>query len=352
MTIVAARDTFYVQNPARDLVFSNEPVDGTHGHSVLAQASADGIAQILPVASAGVSGVAVHIGSIGQQSDLKLRAQLLALEDLQTVDAWLVSGAELSSGWNLFGLSEPSVGLRRTLEFRLQVETPDGALPSLSVGGVQPVEAFQVRDAATGVPILKNSLAVQIWAGNPGQALSPQANYIPALPRQSEMVRGFSDLPVAPAVLEHAILANADQVSFGFKAVMPFPAEGAIGCHPPAEGMTIGLLPAACPPRAVRMAAKAFIDNTRAGGVDFAIVVAEDLAAASALFNETREQVEGEAFSGWKALTFGETAHLSAFSSERTETWRNVYFATRMSEPGCNDFSWAKFADFHAVTAA
>ncbi|CTQ57871.1 MAG: DUF6212 domain-containing protein [Roseibium album] len=332
-----------------DLVFSNEPAENPLNANVLASASRDGISQILPVPSSGVSGVSVHLDQPVGRQDLKLRAQLVTLEDLRIVDTWQISSGDLTTGWNIFGLSKSTAGLNRTLEFRLQVEDADEDVPLLSLGSLQPIEMFQVRDAANGMPVLKNSLALQVWGGIPGVSMPPSANYIPAQSQQVGLSEGFRDMPIAPGILEHASLANTDEVSFDFEAIMPLPAERAIGCHPPAEGITIGELPAACPPQIIRMSAKAFIDNSRAADIDFAIAVAGNLEAAKALFREQREQTVGEAFSGWKTVSFGESAHLSAFASEQVGAWQNVYFATRMNEAGGNDFAWAKFANFRAV---
>jgi len=334
-----------------DLIFTNEPAENPLNPNVLATASGDGISQILPVPSAGVSSVAVHVEHVGGRQDLRMRAQLITLEDQRIVETWQFTTGDLVSGWNNFGLSRSMAGLRRTLEFRLQIEQSDEDVPLLSVGGLQPIEMFQVRDASNGLPVLKNSLALQVWGGIPGVSMPSHANYIPAQSQQVGGNEGFDDVPVAPGILEHATLANSDEVSFDFEAIMPLPTERAIGCHPPAEGMTIGQLPAACPPQVIRMSAKAFIDNSRASDIDFALVVAKDQASAKDLFLEAREPSVGEAFSGWTSVTYGDTAHLSAFAAERVDVWQNVYFATRMSAAGGNDFAWEKFANFRAVVS-
>lgn len=349
----AAIESFLNRNGLQplDLVFSNEPAENPLNANVLASASQDGISQILPVPSSGVSGVSVHVDQPCARQDLKLRAQLVTLEDLRIVDSWQISSGDLAGGWNIFGLSKSTAGLNRTLEFRLQIEEADEDTPRLSLGSLQPIEMFQVRDASNGMPVLKNSLALQVWGGIPGVSMPSSANYIPAQSQQLSQGEGFRDMPIAPGILEHASLANSDEVEFDFEAIMPLPAERAIGCHPPAEGMTIGELPAACPPQIIRMSAKAFIDNSRAADIDFAIAVAGNLDAARALFREEREQTVGEAYSGWKPVSFGESAHLSAFASEQVGAWQNVYFATRMSEQGNNDFAWAKFTNFRAVVS-
>jgi hypothetical protein len=334
-----------------DLMFSNEPVENPLNPNVLASTPAEGISQILPVPSSGVSGVAIHVEQLAARQDLKLRAQLITMEDLRIVDTWQISSGDLSKGWNVFGLSRSTAGLRRTLDFRLQIEETEDEVPLLSVGSLQPLEMFQVRDAATDSPVLKSSLALQVWGGIPGVSMPAWANYLPAQSQEAGFEEGLKDVPIAPGILEHTSLANSDEVSFDFEAIMPLPSERAIGCHPPAEGMTIGQLPGACPPKLVRMSAKTFIDNTMASDIDFAMVVAQSLDAAKALFRQEREPAVGEAFSGWMTVTFGDTAHLSAFAGEQINVWQNVYFATRMTDPGENDFAWAKFANFRAVVS-
>ncbi|MET1412235.1 DUF6212 domain-containing protein [Roseibium sp. HPY-6] len=349
----AAIESFLNRNGLQplDLVFSNEPSENPSNANVLASSSREGISQILPVPSSGVSGVAIHVDQLAIRQDLKMRAQLVTLEDLRIVDTWQISSGDLTTGWNTFGLSKSTAGLNRTLEFRLQLEDAEEDTPLLSLGSLQPIEMFQVRDAANGMPVLKNSLAVQVWGGIPGVSMPPSANYIAAQSQQTSQSEGFRDMPITPGVLEHASLANSDEVTFDFEAIMPLPAERAIGCHPPAEGITIGELPAACPPQIIRMSAKAYIDNSRAADIDFAIAVAGSLEAAKALFREERQQTVGEAYSGWQTVSFGESAHLSAFASEQVGAWQNVYFATRMNEAGGNDFAWAKFANFRAVVS-
>lgn len=347
----AAIETFLSRHGLQplDLVFSNEPAESQPDADIFANASDDGISQVLPVASSGVSGVALHLDSQAARQDLVMRAKLIALEDLRVVDTWQIASGDLMAGWNVFGLSKSIAGLNRTLEFRLQVEETSEDVPRLSLGDPQPIEMFQVRDASNGMPLLKHSLALQVWGGIPGVAMPPSANYIPARSQQASAGEGFRDVPVAPGILEHATLANSDEVSFEFEAIMPLPTERAVGCHPPRKGITIGELPGACPPQTVRMSAKAFIDNSRSADIDFAIAVAADLEAAKAMFKGERQQAAGEAFSGWKTVSYGDSAHISAFASDQVITWQNVYFATRMSVSGRNAFAWAKFANFRAI---
>ena len=83
----AAIESFLNRNGLQplDLVFSNEPSENPSNANVLASASREGISQILPVPSSGVSGVSIHVDQLSIRQDLKMRAQLVTLEDLRIV---------------------------------------------------------------------------------------------------------------------------------------------------------------------------------------------------------------------------------------------------------------------------
>lgn len=325
-----------------ELAFSNEPVKSSSRSNVLADASFDGISQILPVASAGVSAIAIHFDRLSHREDATLNAQLVTMEDMSIVESWAVPLSKLKHGWNYLGLSRTLAGLRRTLNLRLQVEGADDELPLLSLGGLQPLEMFQVRDAGNDVSLLKNSLAMQVWCGMPGVILPSWANYLPA---QSEKARegGFREMPIASGILDLATLANTDEISFEFAAILPLPEEKAVGCHPPAVGMTIGQIPAACPPKILRISSDVVVDNEESQEVDFSIVIAASLDNARQLFAEERTVEPGEGFSGWVSIAPGDDNRISAFINDQIGVWQNIYFATRMKTPGDNSFAWAKF---------
>jgi hypothetical protein len=326
-----------------DLAFSNEPVSSSSRANVLADASYDGLSQILPVASAGVSAVAIHFERLVRRDDATLNAQLVTLEDMCIVESWEVPLSKLGQGWNYLGLSRTLAGLRRTLSLRLRIDGIDDEMPLLSLGGLQPLEMFQVRDAANDSPLLKNSLALQIWCGMPGILLPSWANYLPAQSREAGD-GGFREIPMATGILELADLSNTDEISFEFAAILPLPEERAIGCHPPSSGVTIGHIPAACPPNILRVSSSAVIDNEESKDVDFALVIASDVQNARQLLDEQRQPVSGEGFSGWVSVAPGEEPRLNAFITEQVRVWQNIYIATRMkNKPGDNAFAWAKF---------
>ncbi len=333
-----------------ELAFSNEPVGDPSRPNVLSDASTDGISQILPVASSGVSAIGIHFEQAPRGRDAVLYTQLVTLEDMKIVDGWAVPVSDLVAGWNVLGLSRTLAGRRRTLELRLHINGGEDEPPLLSLGGLQPLEMFQVRSKASRAPLLKNSIAMQVWCGLPGVVLPSWANYLPAQSHHGEE-ESFREIPVTQGILELATHSNSDEVDFDFPAIMPLPDERAVGCHPPATGMTIGQLPAACPPQLMRLTASACIDNDNAMDVDFAIAIASDLGAARELLDEAREPGIGEAMSGWVHVTPGDVTPVNAFVAEQVDAWQNIYLATRMSEEGNNNYAWAKFRDLSALVS-
>ncbi|WP_114948500.1 DUF6212 domain-containing protein [Microvirga calopogonii] len=328
-----------------DLAFSNEPLSNPSQPNVLAHSSPEGISQILPVASTAVSAIAIHFERLDPHPEAELRADLVSLEDRCTIDSWIVPLSNLDVGWNFLGLTRTLGGIPRSLEVRLQVTGMDGEPPLLSLGGLQPVDMFQVRDADTERPLVKNSIALQIWCGLPGVSLPTWANYFPAHSEQGS-TPGFREVSLSPGTLDLASHANCDEISFEFPAILALPQERAVACHPPETGMTIGMLPTVCPPAARRVSASASISNEKSNDVDFAIVVANDLARTRELLEEKRAPSAGEAFSGWSRVANTDTVRVSAFVSEQVASPQSIYIATRMTTPGVNSFAWAKFRDF------
>lgn len=327
-----------------DLVFSNDPeIDPSHPN-LMAEFAADGIAQILPVASDGVSAIGIHFERPPLDGDARLVAQLVSLEDQRILDRWVVPAADIATGWTVLGLTRALAGVRRTLELRLKLQGDEHSLPGLSLGGLQPIEMFRIRNAATGAAILKNSLALQVWCGLPGVSLPGWATVIPAVSPDS-LRDGFRDEPVAPGIVDLAELANPDEVSFDFAAVVAVPHERGVQVHPPATGMTIGRLPAVCPPHVIRISATASVANPQARPVDFAIVVAADVGRAKALLGGQRLPMPGEAFSGWVKADGEDARRVSAFMTDQIDAWQSIFVATRMHEPGDNAFAWARFSD-------
>jgi hypothetical protein len=327
-----------------ELAFVNDPA-AEHSQSTVLNDTEAGISQILPRASAGVAAVAVHFANTaGEASAAELIAQLVSLEDGRTIERWTVPARAITPGWNLLGLTRAPNGQSRTIELRLSRAPGDDRLPPLSLGGGQPVPAFQVKDRATGQPALPNSLALQIWRSLPGVALPGWVDaHRPA--RSRPRSRGLVELPVSPAILRSAYHANAKTAQIDFPPVVAPPGETAVTCHPPSRGVSLGGIGGAVPGGAMRVSATVSIGNEKSRDVDFCLVAAADAEHALAICEGLSEPGAEEGFSGWIRASSRERKRLSVFREPGPDRL-GLFVGTRMSRPGDNSYAWARFDTF------
>ncbi len=136
------------------------------------------ISQLLPVASLGVSAIALHLGQPALTDIAELKVTLESVEDGMEHATWHVPPELHGAGWIILGLERGIAGLRRTLRLVLRVPAFQGTA-LLSLGGPQPLPMFRVCDAA-GAPVAPASLALQVWIGLPG--VPPPADAVDRLP--------------------------------------------------------------------------------------------------------------------------------------------------------------------------
>jgi Family of unknown function (DUF6212) len=335
-----------------DLAFVNEPVNGDSRASVLNEAAQARVMQVLPVGSAGVSAVGVHLTKIPsqRQSNAIFRVGLTTLEDSIVVDSWSVPVSALREGWNVFGLTRSLSGPPRTLELTISATGTEGEFPLLSLGASQPLQRFQVKDAETHRPIAKVSLALQVWTGLAAVALPSWAAYWSSRSRGGDS-RGSAlhEEAIAPHVLQLARHHNPDEVKFDFEVVQVLIPERAVACHPPATGTAIGRLPGACHAGAVRVSASVFIDNPKAQDVEFALVITVDGARVRPLLFGETELAAGEGCSGWVRVPANAKKAVNAFVQNAVAHWQDIFIVTRMAQEGNNNFAWAKFQGLTVV---
>lgn len=330
-----------------DLDFVNEPLDSHI--DVLKEATRNSIAQILPVGSTGVSAVGIHLADVPAKNSGFLKVQVTSLEDGIVLDTWSVPVPALHNGWNVFGFEKSLAGLPRTLELTISVAGGTN-LPCLSLGAPQPIDRFRVHDADSRQSLADSSLALQVWTGLAAVALPSWATYWSSRPHPG---RGL-EMPlrqeaIAPDILSFATHYNTDEVNFTFEAVQALVPERAIACHPPAFGMTMARVPGACPAGALRVSARALVDNEKSQEVEFALVTATDGDRARSLLRGDTSPTAGESFSDWVRVSPTTKQAVNAFISQPVAFGQDVFVATRMVEAGNNDFAWAKFQDLTAV---
>lgn len=331
--------------------FINDPAQETAGSeamaaNVLAMAARGRLTQILPVASLGVSAIALHVAKPAPRSDATLKITLASIEDGREIETWPVPASELPAGWTTLSLRSAIAGLRRTLRLSIAVEGARGDLPILSLGGAQPLELFRLQDMDLKQSVSAASLALQVYVGLPG-VVPPSPGGFAA--RAEPSAGGMREQSLPAEILAGTVQAKLDANAGGFDGVSYLEGERILSCHPPAFGMTIAKVPDGAPARALRLSANLLVDHAQAKEVEFALAVTGDEARAMQLLSGSAEPVAGEGFSGWTRVPAKQPRFASVYLDGKSGKPTDFYLATRMVEPGNHDFAWARFLNLHAL---
>ena len=309
-----------------------------------------GLGQVLPVSSVGVSAISLSFLGIAPRPGAVLRIHLCSLEDQQVIDRWSIPLERLVAGWTMLSLTNPLAGPTRTLDLRLDLDGQADSAVSLHLGDPQRVRLFQVRNAGTETSLLQNGLSMQVWCGEPFGAYATQAHVIVADAKHVS-ANGLRQIPLSPTLLARAKLVNSDDVKLAFEPVSHVPYRAAIACHPPKRGMTLAAIPLPSRLRPMALAADIEVGNDKSSDVEFAIVLAADVERAQRLLAGSELALEDEAFSGWYVASPTSPAALSASLRRPARQPLLAFAATRMAQPGSNDFAWARFRNISLAAA-
>lgn len=317
--------------------------------NVLEMATGGIISQILPVASLGVSAIALHVARAQPHSDATLNLALQSIEDGRLIEHWSVTAGDLPVGWTTLALRHAISGLRRTLRLSIAVEGDRTSLPALSLGGAQPLDLFRLQDVELQQSIAASSLAMRIFVGLPGVAPpSPDGVAPQSRNGQGGQGGGLLERPLPADLLRGVQQARLDADASPFEGVAYLDGERIVSCHPPAFGMTIARLPQGCPAGTLRLSANLLVDHAQSRDVEFALLATDDEGRVIPLLSAVTEPMAGEGFSGWVRVPAKQPRFASLFMAG-DETARDLYLATRMVEPGNHDFAWARFLNLHAL---
>lgn len=350
----AALETFIDRHGLQpfERAFINDPIeDGVEptalAANVLAMAANGRISQILPVASLGVSAIALHVARPAPRSDATFTISLSSIEDGALIESWSVPADELPLGWTTLSLRQAIAGLRRTLRLVISVEGGRTDLPLLSLGGAQPLDLFRLQDHDLQQSITSASLALQVFVGLPG-VVPPSPGGFTA--RASEEQKGgLREQSLPTEILRDATQARLDPDTSGFDGVTYLDGERVISCHPPAFGMTVAKIPGGCPAGTLRLSANLLVDHAKSRDVEFALVSSNDESRILHLLGGVAEPVAGEGFSGWTRVPAKQPRFASLYIDGAAHGASDLYLATRMVEPGNHDFAWARFLNLHAL---
>jgi hypothetical protein len=333
--------------------FVNDPIlDDTDptamAPNVLAMATNARVSQILPVASLGVSAIALHIARAAPRSEATLSITLNSIESGEQIESWTIPAADIPQGWMTLSLRTAVAGLKRTLRLVISAEGARSDLPILSLGGAQPLDLFRLQDCDLKQSVTASSLALQIYVGLPG-VVPPSPGGFAAQHGHEASGGGLRELSLSSEILREITQVHLDPDASGFNGVTYLDGERIISCHPPAFGMTIAKLPAGCPAGTLRLSANLLVDNAQSRDVEFALVASNDETRIMHLLGGVAEPVKGEGFSGWIRVPAKQPRFASLYIEGNAPTAGDLYLATRMVEPGNHDFAWARFLNLHAL---
>ena len=314
-----------------DLAFESEP-DQAAG-DVLDGLEFGGIGQVLPTASTGVIAFGLHVRRAGM-GDTPVRIMLETLEDGRTAGQWVLPSAALGAGWHAFSLARTLAGPRRTLQVTIGFESTSGR-PVFSAGPLQPLPRYQMTESATGRTLAPRNLALRVWSGLPGVSTPELDGAWPAETAEAAPP-GPRERPLGPQELSRVFLGNRHEMPEGFEPVRFQEGRLAIFCHPPREGQTVAVLPAALPPTARCVSARVAVTNEQAKDIAFRLAAGR----ASTDGGAPREITSSD----WLIVKAGEEKPLTLFLAPGQEEPLDLLLMTRMAEEGNNDFGWASFS--------
>lgn len=309
-----------------------------------------GLAQTLPVASAGVSAIALSLFAVAARPEAALRIHLCALEEQYVIDRWTIPLSRLNAGWTMLALTRALVGSPQTLELRLDLDGQADSAVSLHLGASQPVVQFQVRNALTSVPFVENGVSMQVWCGDPFGTGATKADLIVADPRPQGAGPGRYSL-VTPALLSGVTRVKTTEAGLSFNPVSFVPYRAAIACHPPTSGVTIAGVSLPALAGICGISSTIEVGNEMSRPVEFALAVASSEERARGLLEGRFEPGEGEAISDWSGAVFGTPATISVSFKPAERSTPRAYLSTRMAGEGSNDFAWARFRNLSFALA-
>lgn len=331
-----------------ELAFINPPIDDDTEPNVLSTASGGRISQVLPVASVGVSAIALHIAKAAPRSDATLNISLVSVEDGRLIENWNIPAAEIEAGWMNLSLKSTIAGLRRTLRLVISIDGHRGDLPTLSLGNAQPLDLFRLQDPDLRQSISSASLALQVFVGLPGVVPPDRTGFSPRV-AQDNAAPGLREMSLLPEVLTQTRQVHLDEDSIGFEGVTYLDGDRIVSCHPPAFGTTVAKIAGGCPEGTLRLSANLLVAHEKAKDVEFAIVVGRDEARIAHLLSGTTDPEAGEGFSGWVRVPAKQPRFGSLYLDAPARHAGDLYLATRMVDPGNHDFAWARFLNIHAL---
>lgn len=298
------------------------------------------VIQPLPVSAEGLAGFDLFAASRGPSTSGEgyLVATLRARETDAALANWRIPYAEMSCGPIRFGLPVALSAPMHLLEIELAWHTRRGNPPPLALSPIGPMH--QISATADGRP-LSAALAMTVWGALPGSPVVPSTAMWAAPPQTADS--GTSEY-----VMSH-YMARAIRPLANAPCSYAHPLDDAPGfrLHPLEGEIATAVVPAACLPGTVRVAAVVQIRNVLANHpVEYAFTLADTGTRLSAFPDLAMRDKRIHGSSGWQAIPADGLPHVITLVLDRPLTaMADIIAATRMPSGRPSTNAWADWLE-------
>jgi len=288
--------------------------------------------QRLPVSARGLIAIDIYCTHVTPVSGANLRLSFRDLADGALGDAASLPLSEISFGWNRLSLplAIDSADCEPRLEFRLESEDGEATL-SLALASPVPIPQFRVTSSEG--PVSDSPLALRAWRGLAGARL-------PSV----QGVNEIGDIFLGADQVPRPHLFKADDPNMGFEPVEYWPKQNGILVHPPAQGLTVGLVEHVPVSNVAGVSGIVTVAGPESPSLDFAMAV------MPAGFAASKQPLPP--FKSWLTLAAKEWGEVHATSEFAMTGHVDLILATRVASGPRNSMAWALFRGFRLHTRA
>ena len=338
-------DAFNAQSMSTvSCVFEQQPYSDPYDVSLGSLLVETGITQLLPVASTGLAGFALHMRPTSSGASV-LHVSLEIIETDTMVGHWLAIPKRVVEGWNYFALPRMLSATAHSLRIHLKADGPGAPEPSL--GYFLPQAEFEAHAGTSHPDLDHRPLAFRLYAGIPGVQPDGILNMLATVPMDGAPESITFRMP--REVLQSAELCTQVHAGVDYTLVEYISEESCVLCHPQVGGPTGALLSGGVPPGTLWIQCSVKLAHEEGKPAYAAMMLADPDRPLRDQFDtltayEREEPVRN--FSGWAPIEAGGpsvTLHV-----EFSETLTKVHDLVLISAAASDEvaFSWVRFCNF------
>lgn len=288
--------------------------------------------QRLPVSARGLIAIDIYCTHATDAGAGKLCLSFHDLADCTLGDAASLPLSEIGFGWNRLSLpfAIDSPDCEPQLKFKLECEDSEATL-SLALASPVPIAHFRVRSPEG--PAGDAPLALRAWRGLAGARLPS----VQGVGEDGYVYLGADQVP-RPRLLK------ADDPDMGFEPVEHWPKQNGILVHPPAQGLTVGIVENVPAGTVTGVSGVVNVEGAGSAPLDFAMVV------VPAGFAARKQPLPP--FKSWLTLAAKEWGEVHASMDHAMIGPVDLILATRVASGSGNSMAWALFRGFRLHTGA